>query len=93
MDRNFPIRPEPTDDPRFTLGLTLEVREVLERHGYPTLGAMDVVDLQQILFRFLYRGVWNGAIAKAARCPRCGRHWYPSMDASYTFPGSTLRQG
>ena len=57
MDRNFPIRPEPTDDSRFTLGLTLEVREVLQRHGYPTLGAMDVVDLQQILFRFLYRGV------------------------------------
>ncbi len=55
-DRNFPIRPELTDDPRFTFGLVLEVRDVLERHGYPALGAMDYVDLQQILFRFLYRG-------------------------------------
>ncbi len=36
----------------------------------------------------------TGANARAAaRCPRCGRHWYPSMDASYTFPGSLCDKG
>lgn len=54
-DRLFPITPLPEDDPRFTLGLALDVAEVLHQHGYPqiTCGA-DVVELQQALFRFLY---------------------------------------
>ncbi|QGK72450.1 hypothetical protein GIY23_20640 [Allosaccharopolyspora coralli] len=50
------------DDPRFTLGLVLDVAEVLERHGYPAfrgpcaVGTADLVDLQQTLFAFLYTG-------------------------------------
>ncbi len=27
------------------------------------------------------------------RCPRCGRTWLPSMDASETFPGSACDMG
>ena len=54
--RAFPLQPLP-DDPRFTLGLALEVAEVLEKHGYPRfVNGGDLVGLQQALFRFLYRG-------------------------------------
>ncbi|GAA1986460.1 hypothetical protein [Amycolatopsis minnesotensis] len=49
----YPV-PAPEDDPRFTFGLTLQVAEVLEAHGYPRPTALDFVDLQQALFRFLY---------------------------------------
>lgn len=56
-DRQYPIRPVPDDDPRFRLGLTLDVAAVLEKHGYPKIEAgLDVVDLQQALYRFLYVG-------------------------------------
>lgn len=55
-ERQYPIRPVPDDDPRFTRGLALDVAEVLLRHGYPPLSAMDHVELQQALFRFLYGG-------------------------------------
>lgn len=56
VPRQYPIRPA-SDDPRFTLGLTLDVAAVLERHGYPKVAAgLDVVDLQQALYRFLYVG-------------------------------------
>lgn len=44
-------------DPRFTLGLALDVAAVLEQHGYPPVRAgLDLVDLQQALYRFLYVG-------------------------------------
>lgn len=51
--RNYPM-PAPTDDPRFSFGLTLEVARVLEKHGYPEVDGLDIVELQQALFRFLY---------------------------------------
>jgi len=44
------------DDPRFTIGLVLAVKEELERRGYPHLTVRDIVELQQSLFRFLYTG-------------------------------------
>lgn len=54
-DRQYPIRPAPDDDPRFTLGLVLDVAAVLEQHGYPAVKAgLDLVDLRQALYRFLY---------------------------------------
>lgn len=57
-ERHYPIRvPDEEDDPRFTIGFALDVAEVLERHGYPgfTSGnVMDLVELQQALFRFIY---------------------------------------
>jgi hypothetical protein len=52
--RTYPL-PRPADDRRFTLGLTLEVAAVLERHGYPAVSeGLDFVQLQQALFGFLY---------------------------------------
>ena len=52
--RTYPL-PRPADDGRFTLGLTLEVAAVLERHGYPAVSeGLDFVQLQQALFSFLY---------------------------------------
>ncbi|MGW0837118.1 hypothetical protein [Streptomyces prunicolor] len=60
-DRQYPITPTPADDPRFNLGLALDVAEVLERHGYPKITAgMDVVELQQALFGFLYAAPGDG---------------------------------
>ena len=44
----------PEEDPRFTLGLTIEVADVLVVHGYPRPDGTDWIDLQQALFRFLY---------------------------------------
>lgn len=55
--RRYPLpRPaEGADDDRFTLGLALDVGEVLERHGFPALTeSADVLELQLALFRFLY---------------------------------------
>lgn len=53
--REYPITPAPDDDPRFTLGLAIDVAGVLEAHGYPKITAgLDYVDLQQALYRFLY---------------------------------------
>lgn len=54
-ERSYPIRPRPDDDPRFNLGLVIDVRQVLADHGYPPVEhGLDIVDLQQALFRFLY---------------------------------------
>ena len=53
-DRDYPIE-RPEVDPRFSLGLTLDVAEVLADHGYPTLIAgPDYADLQRCLWEFLY---------------------------------------
>lgn len=57
-ERTYPL-PRPAEggsDPRFTLGLLVDVTAVLVDHGYPPLTAMDAVELQVALFRFLYRG-------------------------------------
>ena len=56
-ERAYPIRPLPDDDPRFTFGLTSDIAEVLVRHGYPPItNGLDLVDLKQALYRFLYVG-------------------------------------
>ena len=58
VGRNFPVTPPaPGTDPRFTFGLVYDVSERLAAAGYPTLTGLDFVDLEQALFRFLYRGV------------------------------------
>jgi hypothetical protein len=44
------------DDPRFSLGLALDVAESLTRHGYPPLTAgVDLVRLQQALSSLIYQ--------------------------------------
>ncbi|ARQ69736.1 hypothetical protein [Streptomyces marincola] len=56
-ERSYPIQPQPEDDARFTLGLVLDVADVLEKHGYPPIASgRDFVELQLALFRFLYTG-------------------------------------
>lgn len=53
----LPIPGRDADDPRFTVGLIRDVAEVLARHGYPPVRAgLDIVALQQGLYRFLYVG-------------------------------------
>ena len=53
--RRYPATARPGDDPRFTLGLVLDVARVLEQHGYPPVKAgLDLADLQQSLYGFLY---------------------------------------
>lgn len=54
--RTYPVASPDRDDPRFTFGLVLDVAEVLEAHGYPRPDGLDMVDLQQALFRLLYVG-------------------------------------
>jgi hypothetical protein len=53
----YPLpRPANNDDPRFNLGLALDVAESLTRHGYPPLTAgVDLVRLQQALFSLIYQ--------------------------------------
>lgn len=54
-ERAYPIRPLPDEDPRFNIGLMVDVAKVLTDHGYPPVtNGLDLVDLQQALFRFLY---------------------------------------
>ncbi|MFJ8857058.1 hypothetical protein ACIRD8_01355 [Streptomyces sp. NPDC102451] len=53
-DRSFPLSPQPEDDARFTRGLSIDVADVLVRHGYPEPTGLDWVELQLALFRFLY---------------------------------------
>lgn len=56
--RVYPVeQPAPGDtDPRFTFGLTIDVAKVLVEHGYPeTTSGADIIELQQALYRFIYR--------------------------------------
>lgn len=46
--------PTTDHDPRFTMGLVLDIAEVLEDHGYPKPSGRGYVDLQQHLFQVLY---------------------------------------
>jgi hypothetical protein len=50
------VEKEGGGDKRFTLGLLVDVVEVLVRHGYPKPEGADLVRLELALFRFLYRG-------------------------------------
>lgn len=52
--RAYPLNPAPEDDARFTRGLSIDVADVLVRHGYPEPTGLDWVELQLALFRFLY---------------------------------------
>lgn len=53
-ERTYPLPQRADADPRFTMGLLLEVRAVLARHGYPPVtDGLDLVELQQVLFGFL----------------------------------------
>jgi len=61
-ERQYPIRPRPAEDSRFTLGLALDVANVLHDHGYPKVtSGRDFLELQQALFGFLYAGPDEGA--------------------------------
>ena len=53
----YPVpRPRAGEDARFTLGLTLDVAEVLTRHGYPPVATgADLIHWQQALFAAIYR--------------------------------------
>lgn len=54
---NYPIpRPEHGDDPRFTIGLAIDVAAVLHRWGYPPITTgHDFIRLQQALFTCIYQ--------------------------------------
>jgi hypothetical protein len=55
--RQYPIRPRPDEDSRFTFGFALDVAKVLKEHGYPAVtSGRDFLELQQALFGFLYGG-------------------------------------
>jgi hypothetical protein len=56
-ERTYPL-PPPDSDSRFTIGLVLDVMDVLTDHGYPAadLSGLDHLAMQQTLFRYLYRG-------------------------------------
>jgi hypothetical protein len=58
--RTAPLPPayplaETNDDARFTMGLLIDVADVLALHGFPPVkAAHDLVSLQRALFAFLY---------------------------------------
>jgi hypothetical protein len=52
-DRLYPM-PAPDNDPRFTFGLLYDTAKTLEAHGYPMPTGVDLVELRQALFGFLY---------------------------------------
>jgi GTP:adenosylcobinamide-phosphate guanylyltransferase len=55
QERAYPLALGDADQ-RFTFGLVHDVAEVLVSHGFPRLVVGgDLVELQQALFRFLYR--------------------------------------
>jgi hypothetical protein len=53
----YPLpRPDTGTDGRFTIGLVLDVADVLARHGYPRpCCGTDLVRLQQALFTTIYQ--------------------------------------
>lgn len=53
-ERNYPV-PRLVTDSRFTFGLIVDAADALTSRGYPPLTGLDLVELQQALFRFLYR--------------------------------------
>ena len=56
-ERTYPVaRPDSGSDKRFTMGLVMDVMDVLTEHGYPeaSMSGLDHVAMQQALFRFIY---------------------------------------
>ena len=53
----YPIpRPAAGDDPRFTLGLAIDVAAALQHQGYPSIASgRDLTRLQRALFGFIYQ--------------------------------------
>jgi hypothetical protein len=51
--RNYPI-PAPADDPRFNMGLAIDLAGVLEAHGFPALTGGDIVQMQMALHSLIY---------------------------------------
>jgi len=52
----YPIRPPAGGDPRFTIGLAMDVADVLTRHGYPALACgRDLAHWQGALFTTIYQ--------------------------------------
>jgi hypothetical protein len=66
--RNFPLA-RPAKDPRFTFGLAVAVAEVLTDRGYPVLTGSDFVELQESLFKFLYRDSLDGTAPAGREIP------------------------
>ncbi|MFI6026377.1 hypothetical protein [Amycolatopsis magusensis] len=58
--RLYPL-PQTEQDSRFTIGLVLDVADVLTCHGYPAItSGADFVELRQSLFQFLYSPAKGG---------------------------------
>ena len=52
----YPVRRPLHNDRRFTVGLVLDIAEVLHRHGYPALACgNDLPHWQNALFTTIYR--------------------------------------
>jgi hypothetical protein len=53
----YPIpRPPSGNDPRFSVGLALDIAAVLHQHGYPPIATgADLTRLQQALFTVIYQ--------------------------------------
>ena len=69
-ERVYPMK-APADDPRFNMGLLIDVIKVLTERGYPKVEhGQDLVELQQALFNFLYA---------APTCEDCGGTIYRSQ--------------
>lgn len=66
--RVYPLPRPDGDDPRFNFGLLHEVAKVITTAGYPpvTAGA-DLLDLQQVLYRFIYAADETPAATHRAR--------------------------
>jgi hypothetical protein len=65
--------PERTGDPRFTLGLTLDVAAVLEAHGYGPVDPDRFVELEQHLFCLLHRGPGDRCVGRGLAQPGAQR--------------------
>lgn len=60
MGAAFPVQMPSAEDERFTFGLLINVADVLARHGYPRAEGIDLVDLRQAPYCFLYVGRKDG---------------------------------
>ncbi len=71
-ERVFPIDPG-EDDPRFSIGLILDVAEVLSQHGYPSVSeytSPDVSELYVAVFQGLGKVALMLVIGQSVRTAR-----------------------